>query len=212
LTSGLVDDIVRSKLRCTVRCPLPEVSRKDITELLAQWQGGNQEAIQSLLPLIYDELRRLAQHHLRGERSEHTLQSTALVHEAYLRMVKPGSVRFKNRAHFFAIASQLMRQILVDYARSRGAAKRDGGSRVTLDEAGELGRPKGVDIVALDDALKTLSQMSPRQGRIVELKFFGGLSIEETSAFLGISPATVERDWATARAWLHREIGRSSPP
>lgn len=195
-----------------MRCALPEVSRKDITELLAQWQGGNQQAMQSLLPLIYDELRRLAQHHLRGERSEHTLQSTALVHEAYLRMVKPGSVHFENRAHFFAIASQLMRQILVDYARNRGAAKRDGGNRVNLGEAAELGQPKGVDLVALDDALRILSQMSPRQSRIVELRFFGGLSIEETSAFLGISPATVERDWAIARAWLHREISGSTPP
>jgi RNA polymerase sigma factor (TIGR02999 family) len=168
--------------------------------------------MQSLLPLIYDELRRLAQHHLRGERSEHTLQSTALVHEAYLRMVKPGSVHFENRAHFFAIASQLMRQILVDYARNRGAAKRDGGNRVHLGEAAELGQPKGVDLVALDDALRILSQMSPRQSRIVELRFFGGLSIEETSAFLGISPATVERDWAIARAWLHREISGSTSP
>lgn len=191
---------------------MPEASRKDITELLAQWQGGNQEALQSLLPLIYNELRRLAQHHLRGERSEHTLQSTALVHEAYLRMMKPGSLHCENRAHFFAIASQLMRQILVDYARNRGAAKRDGGNRVTLSEAAELGRPKGVDLVAIDDALRTLSQISPRQSRIVELRFFGGLSIEETSAFLGISPATVERDWAIARAWLYREISGSTPP
>jgi RNA polymerase sigma factor (TIGR02999 family) len=168
--------------------------------------------MQTLLPLIYGELRRLAQRHLRGERSEHTLQSTALVHEAYLRMVKPGSVQVENRQHFFAIASHIMRQVLVDYARSRSAAKRDGGQRVTLDEAAELGKPKGVDLVALDDALKTLSQMSSRQSRIVELRFFGGLSTEEISALLGISAATVERDWATAKAWLYREISGSSSP
>ena len=165
-----------------------------------------------MLPLIYDELRRLARRHLRGERSEHTLQSTALVHEAYLRMVRPGSVLVENRRHFFAIASQIMRQVLVDYARGRSAAKRDGGRRLSLEEAGELGRSQGVDLMALDDALKNLSQMSPRQSRIVELRFFGGLSNEEISAFLGISRATVERDWATAKAWLYREISGSSPP
>lgn len=194
-----------------LRCALPEVSPKDVTELLAQWQGGNQEAIQSLLPLIYHELRRLARRHLSGERLEHTLQSTALVHEAYLRMVKPGAVRVENRAHFFAIASEIMRQILVDYARRRLAGKRDGGRRLSLEEAGELAQRKGIDLIALDDALKSLSQMSPRQGRIVELRFFGGLSTQEISAVLGISTATVDREWATAKAWLYREMRGSSP-
>ena len=200
-------------MRCPIpRCALPEVCPRDVTELLAQWQGGNQEAMQSLLPLIYDELRRLARRHLRGERLEHTLQSTALVHEAYLRMVKPGPVRVENRAHFFAIASQIMRQVLVDHARNRSAAKRAGGKRLSLEEAGELAKSKRVDLIALDDALKSLSAMSPRQSRIVELRFFGGLSTEEISSFLGISTATVDRDWATAKAWLHREIRGSSPP
>lgn len=168
--------------------------------------------MRSLLPLIYNELRRLAQRHLRGERPGHTLQSTALVHEAYMRMVKPGSLRIENRAHFFAVASQIMRQILVDYARNRAAAKRDFGQRVTLDAAAELGKKEPLDLLALDDALTTLEKMSPRQSRIVELRFFGGLSIDETSEFLGVSAATVERDWAVARAWLYREIAGSSPP
>jgi RNA polymerase sigma factor (TIGR02999 family) len=185
---------------------LPAVSPNRITELLLKWKCGDQESLNVLLPLVYGELRRLAQHHLRGERSDHTLQSTALVHEAYLRLVKPGSWRFESRSHFFALASQLMREILVDHARIRSAAKRDGGSRLTLDEAAELSGPKGVDLLALDDALNQLSRMSPRQGRIVELRFFGGLSIEETAEFLRISSATVEREWAVARAWLYREM------
>src|SRR4029077_9140290 len=170
-----------------------------------QWKRGDQEAPRVLLPLVYDELRRLARHHLRAERSDHTLQSTALVHEAYLRLVKPGSLRIESRGHFFALASQLMREILVDYARSRSAAKRDAGRRLTLDEAAELSKTKGVDLLALDDALNQLSMMNPRQSRIVELWSFGGLSIEETSEFLGVSSATVEREWAVGRAWLYRE-------
>ena len=185
---------------------MPAAPPNQITELLLKWKSGDQESLHVLLPLVYSELRRLAQHHLRGERSDHTLQSTALVHEAYLRLVKPGSGRFESRGHFFALASQLMREILVDHARIRRAAKRDGGSRLTLDEAAELSEPKGVDLLALNDALNQLSKMSSRQGRIVELRFFGGLSIEETSEFLGVSSATVERDWTVARAWLRREL------
>ena len=188
---------------------LSETSSNQVTELLLKWKGGDQESLQALLPLVYSELRRLAQHHLRGERSDHTLQSTALVHEAYLRMVKPGSLRIESRGHFFALASQLMREILVDHARRRGAGKRDGGTRMTLDEAAELSTSKTVDLLALDDALSQLSEMSPRQSRIVELRFFGGLSIAETSEFLAVSPATVEREWAVARAWLFREISRT---
>ena len=188
---------------------LSETSPNQVTELLLKWKGGDQESLQALLPLVYSELRRLAQHHLRRERSDHTLQSTALVHEAYLRLVKPGSVRIESRGHFFALASQLMREILVDHARSRKAGKRDGGSRLTLDEAAELSKSKDVDLLALDDALNQLSQMSPRQSRIVELRFFGGLSIAETSEFLEVSPATIEREWAVARAWLYREINRT---
>ena len=188
---------------------LSEISSNQVTELLAKWKCGDQQSLQALLPLVYSELRRLAQHHLRGERPDHTLQSTALVHEAYLRLVKPGSLQPESRRHFFALASQIMREILVDHARGRRAAKRDAGSRLTLDEAAELSKSKGVDLLALDDALNQLSEISPRQSRIVELKFFGGLSIDETSEFLGVSSATVERDWNAARAWLYREISRT---
>lgn len=187
---------------------MPEISPAQITQLLMQWKRGDEEAPRVLLPLVYDELRRLARHHLRSERPDHTLQSTALVHEAYLRMVKPGSPQLESRGYFFALASQLMREILVDYARKRRAAKRDGGERLTLDEAAELSESKGVDLLALDDALKELAKMSPRQSRIVELKFFGGLSIGDVSEILDVSSATVERDWGVARAWLHREISR----
>ena len=176
---------------------------------MAKWKRGDQESLQALLPLVYGELRHLAQHHLRGERLDHTLQSTALVHEAYLRLVKPGSLQLESRRHFFALASRIMREILVDHARSRNAGKRDGGARLTLDDAAELSKSKGVDLLALDDALNELSRMSARQNRIVELRFFGGLSIEETAEFLEVSSATVEREWAVARAWLYREISRT---
>jgi RNA polymerase sigma factor (TIGR02999 family) len=188
---------------------LSAASPNQVTELLLKWKSGDQESLQALLPLVYSELHRLAQHHLRGERSDHTLQSTALVHEAYLRLVKPAALRIESRGHFFAIASQLMREILVDHARSRKAGKRDGGSRLTLDEAAELSRSNDVDLLALDDALTQLSQMSPRQSRIVELRFFGGLSIAETAEFLEVSHATVEREWSVARTWLYREINRT---
>ena len=188
---------------------LSEISPHQVTDLLQKWKSGDQESLQALLAVAYRELHRLAQHHLRGERPDHTLQSTALVHEAYLRLVKPGSLQLQSRAHFFALASQLMREILVDHARSRNAGKRDGGARLTLDEAAELSKSKGVDLLALDDALNELSRMSARQSRIVELRFFGGLSIEETAEFLGVSSATVEREWAAARAWLYRQISRT---
>jgi RNA polymerase sigma factor (TIGR02999 family) len=187
-----------------------QISSDQVTALLAQWKRGDQDAPRVLMPLVYDELRRLAHHHLRAERSDHTLQSTALVHEAYLRLVKPGPSQLESRGHFFGLASQLMREILVDYARSRRAAKRDGGNRLTLDEAAELSGPKGVDLLSLDEALHELAKMNPRQSRIVELKFFGGLSIAEISDVLEISAATVERDWAVARAWLFREISRTT--
>lgn len=183
---------------------------KPVSELLASWRDGDKTALHSLLPLVYDELRRLARHYLKLERSDHTLQSTALVHEAYLRLVGQSSVRVENRAHFFGIAAGLMREILVDHARMRGAAKR-GANRLTLtlDEAVMLPRKREVDVVALDDALKDLAALDPRQSRIVELRFFGGLSIRDTSLVLEISPATVKREWATARLWLQRELNRS---
>jgi RNA polymerase sigma factor (TIGR02999 family) len=189
---------------------LAEPSSKGITAILATLGAGDQEALKSLIPLVYDELRRLARYHLNRERSDHTLQSTALVNEAYMRLAGQ-ELRIQNRAHFFAIASQLMRQILVDYARRHRAGKRGAGvCMLTLDEQVALPQTRSVDVVALDDALNTLAQLDPQQCRIVELRFFGGLSIDETSEVLRISAATVKRDWATARVWLRREI--SGPP
>jgi RNA polymerase sigma factor (TIGR02999 family) len=184
---------------------LSSAPSKPISELLVRWRDGDQGALQALLPLVYDELKRLARSYLRKERPGHTLQSTALVHEAYLRLVQ-SPLQLQNRTHFFAVAARLMREILVDHARSRRAAKRDYRCKITLDRAVALPQKRDVDLLALDDALDELSRLDPRQGRIVELRFFGGLSIEETSEILGISPATVKREWTTARSWLHREM------
>jgi len=177
-----------------------------VTELLAKWRAGDQDALGALVPLVYNELREVAHRHLRHERPDHTLQSTALVYEAYLRLRKQGAQEFENRAHFFAIAAQLMRQILVEYARHRKAAKRDAGCRLTLDNTVQLLKAKSVDLVALDDALDSLAKLDPRQSRVVELRFFGGLSIEETAKVLGVSPDSVKRDWATAKIWLYHEM------
>jgi len=178
-----------------------------VSALLAQWQAGDEEALRTLVPLVYDELRRLAHRYLQKERPDHTLQSTALVHEAYVRLVKQEGGKFQNRAHFFAISAQLMRQILIEYARSQRAAKRDRGQKVTLnDEVALVKKSRSVDLVALDEALEGLAKLDAQQSRIVELRFFGGLSIEETAQVLGISPATVKRDWSTAKAWLHHEM------
>jgi RNA polymerase sigma factor (TIGR02999 family) len=182
-----------------------------VTKLLQGWRAGERSASDALLPLVYDELRRLAHHHLRNERPHHTLQSTALVNEAYLRLVGQNLPKLENRAHFFAIAAQLMRQILVDYARRHRASKRGSGiCLLELDDATALPQRKNVDVVALDDALNALAEIDPRQSRVVELRFFAGLSVEETSEVMGIATATVQRDWTAARAWLHREISRSS--
>jgi RNA polymerase sigma factor (TIGR02999 family) len=176
-----------------------------------RWRGGDREALDALMPLVYNELRHIAQRYLREERPGHTLQSTALVNEAYVRMVEQNFPQWQNRAHFFAVAAQLMRQILVDHARSYRAAKRGGGvCKLALDEAEENPFPVDVDVVALDDALKALATMDEQQSRVVELKFFGGLSIDDTAEVLGISPSTVKRDWTTARAWLYRELDRSA--
>ena len=180
-----------------------------ITTLLQSWRDGNREALDALLPLVYDELRRLARRHLRNERQEHTLQSTALVNEAYLRMVGQDFPEWEGRAHFFAIAAQLMRQILVDYARRHRASKRGSGiCMLTVDDVAAQPQRKNMDVIALDDALNTLAEFDPRQSRIVELRFFAGLSLEETSEVMGIGTATIQRDWTAARAWLHREISR----
>jgi RNA polymerase sigma factor (TIGR02999 family) len=180
-----------------------------VTELLAKWRAGDQEALDALVPLVYNELRKAAHRYLRNERPAHTLQSTALVHEAYLRLRRQEVQEFENRAHFLAISAQLMRQILVEYARGRNAAKRNAGYRVVLDDTVNLFKARSVDLVALDDALKELARLDPRQSRVVELRFFGGLSTEETAAVLGVSSATVKRDWSTARIWLRHQMTRS---
>jgi len=187
---------------------LPGTTSNQVTELLRRWREGDHAALDSLLPLVYDELRRVAHNYLQRERLDHTLQSTAVVHEAYLRLVE-GAIEFQNREHFFAVSAQLMRQILVDYARRHRSLKRDGGYKLALDEALKL-PSKNVDLVNLDDALKELASMDARQGRIVELRFFGGLSIEETADVLSLSEATVERSWASARAWLYRQLNRNA--
>jgi RNA polymerase sigma factor (TIGR02999 family) len=185
---------------------LSQLPASQVTELLAKWKNGDQAALKDLIPLVYGELRSLAHHYLRSERLDHTIQSTALVHEAYLRLVSQEPPHLQNRSHFMAVAAQLMRQVLVDCARNRNAAKRSHGYTVCWDEglAGEA--PRDVDLIALDGALRRLARLSERQSRIVELRFFGGLSIDETSQVLGVSHATVERDWTVARAWLHREL------
>ena len=175
-------------------------------ELFRLWRAGDDEALHRLLPLVYEELRRVARRHLRRERPDHTLQTTALINEAYLRLMDQGTAEVRDRCHFVALTSHLMRQILVDHARARLAKKRDGGCRVTLVEDLAAAEPGEIDVLAVDDALSRLAALDPQQARVVELRYFGGLSIRETSQVLGISEATVKRDWATARAWLHREI------
>ena len=184
---------------------------EQITELLVRWRGGDQVALDALVPLVYSELRQIAQHYLQRERSDHTLQSTALVHEAYVRLLGNKVPQWQDRAHFFGVAARVMRQILVEYARSHQAAKRGGGAyKVTLEEGLQAPQPVDVDVIMLDDALKQLASLDPQQSHIVELRFFAGLSIEDTSEVLGISPSTVSREWTSARAWLHREISRGS--
>jgi RNA polymerase sigma factor (TIGR02999 family) len=186
---------------------MSDASAKNITQLLVAWSGGDRKALEELVPLVHAELRRLARSYLRGERQGHTLQTTALVNEAYLRLVEQKHVRWQNRAHFLAIAAQLMRRILVDYARRRQYQKRGGGAlQVTLSEAESLGDERARDLVALDEALKSMAELDPRRSQVVELKFFGGLSIEETAEVLKLSPSTVERDWTLARAWLHKTL------
>ena len=182
----------------------PRNEPSDVTQLLNAWGKGNQDALDELMPIVYQELRKLARSYLRSEREEHTLQPTALVNEAYLRLVDQKNVRWQSRGHFFGIASQLMRRILVDHARKRQAEKRGGGEApVPFDEA--RGIPsQDRDLVALDDALSDFAQLDPRSAKIVELRQFGGLSIDETADVLEISPATVKREWTAAKAWLRR--------
>ena len=187
--------------------PPGSTSAPRVTELLVHWRHGDQDAREELIPLIYGELRRVARNYLRHERPDHTLQSGALVHEAYLRLTGEESPQWKNRAHFFGVAAQVMRHILVDHARNRRAAKRGGGvPRLALDPQMALPQTRDLDLLALDDALNRLAELDAQQSRLIELRFFGGLSIVETAAALNISAATVKREWATARAWLQREM------
>jgi len=182
-------------------------SQADVTQLLLSWRNGNDEALQKLIPLVHDELHRLAKRYVAGERPGATLQTTLLVNEAYLRLVDSSRVQWQNRAHFFAISAQLMRRVLVDLARSRNYLKRGGDAeKVPLEEAGELCDDLDTDFVALDDALRRLAEVDARKSQIVELRFFGGLSLEETAEVLHVSPRTVMREWNLARAWLHREL------
>lgn len=182
----------------------------NVTQLLVGWGKGDKEALDRLLPIVYDELRRQAARYLRKERVGHTLQTTALIHEAYLRLIDQRNVHWQNRAHFFGIAGQLMRRILVDHARTKKRLKRGGSDvRVSLTEATATLKGQDLDVVALDEALTRLEQIDAQQGKIVELRFFSGLTVEETAEALGISTGTVKRDWSMARAWLHREISQT---
>ena len=186
---------------------MPSSSSQPVTELLARWRSGDEVARDALVPLVYDELRRIARRCIAGQRSDHTLQPTALVHEAYLRLARRDSVDWQDRVHFFAMAAQMMRQILVDHARKRATAKRGANAvTVVLEEASVVGKTPSVDLLALDDAMQRLAELDPRQSQIVELRFFGGLSIEETAQAVNISPATTKREWATARLWLYQAI------
>jgi RNA polymerase sigma factor (TIGR02999 family) len=181
----------------------------DVTALLQRWSHGDRAAVEQLTPLVYTELRRLARNYLCRERPDHTLRSSELVHEAYLRLVEQREARWQDRAHFFAVSAQIMRRILVDHARAHRREKRGGGAPVlALNDAIDLPESRGLELIALDDALDTLAKLDPQQSRVVELRFFTGLSIEETAEVLGVSKATINRDWVTARAWLIRELTR----
>ncbi|MGH9908562.1 MAG: sigma-70 family RNA polymerase sigma factor [Pyrinomonadaceae bacterium] len=183
--------------------PPPE----EVSQLLMDWRDGDQAALDKLIPVVHRELRRLAHHYMRQERAGHTLQTTALVNEAYMRLVDHKRMRWQNRAHFFAVSAQVMRRILVDHARGRRYAKRGGGARkVPLDEAAFVSEGRSGEVIAVDDALTELESWDPRKGKIVELRFFGGLNIEETAGVLKISPTTVQREWRAAKAWLHRAL------
>jgi RNA polymerase sigma-70 factor (ECF subfamily) len=189
-------------------------SSKELTDLLFAWSNGSQAALDRLTPLVYEELHKLAHQHMKREhrRNEaHTMQTSALVNEAYLRLIDQRNVHWQNRAHFFAIASRLMRRILVDHARAHHYAKRGGGTvKVSLDQAALVSQERAAELVALDDALTNLAAIDQRKCQVVELRFFGGMSVEETAEALGVSPITVKRDWSTAKAWLHRAIKESS--
>ena len=186
---------------------MSSTSPQEVTRLLLDWREGNHAALNQLLPIVYSELHQQAARYLRRERPDHTLQATALVHEAYLQLIDQAQVNYQNRAHFFGAAAQAMRRILVDHARAHQAEKRGAGeANLPLDEAIGVAENRSADLIALDDALNELAQMDPQQSRVVELRYFGGLSIEETAIALNISPATVKREWNLAKVWLHHEI------
>jgi len=184
-------------------------SPQGLTQLLIDWSNGSQDAVEQLFPIVYEELRRLAHRYMRRERPGHTLQTTAVVHEAYLRLIDQKHVQWQNRAHFYAIAAQMMRRILITHAQSHAYAKRGGGTlKVSLDEAAILSQTRAGELIALDEALKSLTAIDARRSQVVELRFFGGLSNEEIAEVLKISPNTVIRDWNVAKAWLYREMSR----
>ena len=192
------------------RMPTPEPQR--LTQLLVAWSDGDQKALDELFPLVYEELRQMARRQMRRERPGHTLRTTALVNDAYLRLVDQRVVRWQNRAHFFAIAAQMMRRILVDHARAKRYEKRGGGAvHVPIEEAAVLAHGKEAEIIALDEALHALAEIDPRRARVVELRYFGGLSNEEIGEVLKVSPNTVTRDWNMARAWLYQELSGEKP-
>ena len=193
----------RSALTNDLKAP---ASNHAVTRLLLAWGGGDQTAFEQLIPIVHDELRRLARRQMRGERPGHTLQPTALVHEAYLRLVDARNIPWKDRTHFFAIAARSMRHILVEFARSRQFQKRGGGAEILVLDADLVGHERSKDVVALDDALQALAALDARKAQVVELRFFGGLSVEETAETLDVSPTTVARDWRLAKVWLLREL------
>jgi len=191
---------------------MPTPNLHEVSRLLLAWSEGDKAAMDQLMPLVYGELRRLAKHHMRRERAGHTLQTTALIHEAYLRLIDASQVRLENRRHFFAAASRLMRQVLVDLARERGSHKRGGGAeQVSLDEALMVSEQRDEGLLALDEALLALAELDARKSQVVELRFFGGLSVEETAEALDVSVETVHRDWRLARSWLLRKLRGGRP-
>ena len=184
----------------------PSLSSHEMTQLLAAWSEGDRSALDKLAPLVYAELHHLARRYMRRERPDHTLQTTALLNEAYVRLIDQKDVRWQNRAHFFAIAAQMMRRILIDHARKRASAKGGGAGKLSLEEVAVLSDERAAELVALEEALESLSEIDERKSKIVEMRFFGGLSVEEIANVIGVSPDTVTRDWRRAKAWLHREI------
>ncbi len=185
-----------------------QAQSNEVTQLLRQWSEGDRAALDQLMPVVFQELRKLANSYLRGERSDHTLQPTALINEAYLRLIKQDFPEWQSRKHFYGVAAQLMRQVLVEHARARATAKRDGGQKLSLDEALNYSQDQAADLVALDDALTALAEFDQRKARVVELRYFGGFSIEEVAAALSISVATVGRELRMAQAWLHQQMSK----